>query len=577
MSNRLQDMQQDNCTFSLENYQTQIDNAFTGLHEKNIISRIWQRDHTVWKSGPEEIANRLGWLDCPETMRGNISEMSEFAENVRTEGFTQALLLGMGGSSLAPEVFQKTFGVKDGYLDLAVLDSTDPGAVLAAERKLDLSKTIFLVSSKSGGTVETMSLFKYFYNRVAQVAGDNRAAKHFTAITDPGSSLEATARAYRFRKIFLNDPDIGGRFSALSYFGLVPAALIGVDLLKLLERAKTMASQCCKDDLKQTENPGARLGVIMGELAKHGRDKVTLILSPKIASFGAWIEQLIAESTGKEGGGVLPVATEPVGPPEVYCSDRLFVSIRYMNDLTHEAAVQNLTAAGHPVLQIDLDEVFALGSEFFKWEFATAVACWKLGVNPFNQPNVESAKARTRKMVAEFREKGELPTTEPTFLEKGIAVYTDIDSDNLAGALQDFLGKAQTENSKPRSYCALQAYIQPTSSNDAALGQLAKSIRDHFRVATTYGYGPRFLHSTGQLHKGDAGNGLFIQITANMAEDIAIPDKAGASASSMTFGVLKMAQALGDRQALLDCGRQVIRFDLGDDVVGGLERLAEMG
>ena len=566
-----EDAHQSDNNFSLKEYQPRIDKASIELHAQNSVQRIWQHDHTVWKSEPKEITNRLGWLESPESMQAHIQEIGDFVSEVRESGLSNILLLGMGGSSLAPEVYSRSFGRKDGYLDLAVLDSTDPGAVLAADRQLDLSKTLFIVSSKSGGTIETLSFFKYFYHRVAGKVGEDHAGKHFIAITDPGSGLQAMAKESRFRKTFINDPDIGGRFSALSHFGLVPAALIGVDLSKLLESANAMAHQCQKNNPVQDENPGARLGVIMGELAKAGRDKVTLILSPQIASFGAWVEQLIAESTGKEGVGILPVATEPVCPADVYSHDRLFVYFRFADDTTYDAAARDLAAAGHPVLRYDLRNVCELGSEFFKWEFATAVACWRLGLNPFDQPNVESAKTQARKMVAEFQQKGILPVLTPSFSESGITVYSDIDSDNLAGTLHDFLEQA----SRPGSYCALHAFILPASSNEKALRLLATTIRDKYRLATTYGYGPRFLHSTGQLHKGDSGNGLFIQITANMPSDAAIPDEAGSEASSISFGVLKSAQALGDRQALLDCGRQVVRLDLGDDIVGGLERLAD--
>lgn len=560
----------------LGTYQATVGTALAEIAENRIIHRIWAHDHTVWKPEPTEITNRLGWLHTAEVMRKNLYRLEELVEAVRAEGYTHALLLGMGGSSLAAEVFRKTFGVKEGYLDLAVLDSTDPGAVLAHAEQLDLAHTLFIVSTKSGTTVETLSFFKFFYNRVAdalrpgsgQTLGADRAGEHFVAVTDPGSKLADLAKCYGFRTTFLNDPDIGGRYSALSYFGLVPAALVGVDVSRLLDRALAMASEC-GPDVAVRDNPAAWLGAILGELAQAGRDKATFAISPAIASFGDWVEQLIAESTGKEGTGILPVVGEPMGPPDVYGDDRLFVYWRLGVPLpnpppharegecdTHDAAIQGLEDAGHPVVRLDLHDPYDLGGQFFLWEMATAVAGHRLGINPFDQPNVEAAKVLARQMVAEYREKGTLPSGESAPL--------------AAKALNDFLAQAQ-----PGAYIALQAYLQPTAETDAALLALRTHLRDQFWLATTVGYGPRFLHSTGQLHKGDVGHGLFIQLTAGDPRDAPIPDEAGSPESSITFGVLKAAQALGDGQALLDAGRRVIHFHLGTDVIGGLKRLME--
>jgi transaldolase/glucose-6-phosphate isomerase len=565
-----------NYSASLGRYQAVVDRALANLRDNSLMSRIWKHDHTVWKSDPTEITNRLGWLHSPEVMMENIPEINAFVEAVRRDGYTHALLLGMGGSSLAPEVFRFTFGVKPGCLDLAVLDSTDPGAVLHHARRLDLKKTLFIVSTKSGGTVETFSLFKYFYNVVMKAVGKDKAGHHFIAITDPGSGLVNTAKEYKFRKTFFNDPNIGGRYSALSYFGLIPAALIGVEVAKLLDRAQTMAcnNEGCNCPVAG-DNTGAWLGAIMGEMAMAGRDKVTLFASPAISSFGAWAEQLIAESTGKENAGILPVAGEEPGPPQVYANDRLFVHLRLEGDNSNDAKIKALADAGHPVVQFDLKDTHDLGGEFFRWEMATTIAGWRLGINPFDQPNVESAKVLARKMVAEFQEKGKLPELTPTIQENGITSYADFSASSVKQALQNFLMQAQANEGKLRSYVALQAYVTPNAATDEALKSLATKIRDSRKLATTIGYGPRFLHSTGQLHKGDAGNGLFIQLTAAMPEDAPIPDKAGDDKSSITFGTLIMAQALGDRQALLDNKRKVIRFDLGNDVVGGLKKLAE--
>lgn len=554
----------------LGQYQTAINTAHVELVQQNILERLWQKDHTVWKPEPTEITNRLGWLHSPEVMQSAIAEINALVTEVRAAGYTHALLLGMGGSSLAPEVFRFTFGVQPGYLDLAVLDSTHPEAVLQHAARLDYHKTLFIVSTKSGGTVETFSFFKYFYNEVQKATGSAKAGEHFIAITDPGSGLADTATQYDFRKTFLNDPNIGGRYSALSYFGLVPAALLGVNIARLLERARACASDM------STNNSGLWLGAIMGELAIAGRDKVTLVASPALASFGAWAEQLIAESTGKEGMGILPVVEEQLGTPTAYANDRAFVFLRLQNEAPPDAASAALMQAGHPVVQLVLREAYDLGAEFFRWEIATIIASQRLGINPFDQPNVESAKVLARKMVAEFHATGKLPELTPTFQEHGLTLYADLPANSIASALHNFFASAQTATQPPRAYVALQVYIPATVALEAALQKLAATLRDKYQLATTIGYGPRFLHSTGQLHKGDAGNGLFIQFTASIANEVPIPNEAGAVESAMSFGTLIMAQAMGDRQALLDNQRRVLRIDLGKDVEGGIRQLQEM-
>ncbi len=563
---------QKNYHFSLGHYQSAVDAALTDLRDNTIMARIWKHDHTVWKSEPTEITNRLGWLHSPEVMMEAIPEITALVEAVRAEGYTHALLLGMGGSSLAPEVFRFTFGVKSGYLDLAVLDSTDADAVQAHAKRLDPAKTLFIVSTKSGGTVETFSFFKYFFNLTAAKIGAEKTGAHFIAITDPGSGLADTAKKYNFRKTFLNDPNIGGRYSALSYFGLVPAALIGVEVKVLLDRAAAMVcnSEGCNCP-QGGDNSSGKLGAIIGAMAAAGRDKVTLIASPPIKYFGAWAEQLIAESTGKENVGILPVDGEELGAPEVYANDRLFVYLRLEGDATHDAKIEALRQAGHPVVQLNLRDLYDLGAEFFRWEMATIIAGRRLGINPFDQPNVESAKVLARQMVAAYQKEGKLPELTPSLRANGVAVYSEVAAKTLGEALNKFLAQANSG----RDYVALQAYVQPTPETDAALQKLRTKIQIRLRLATTVGYGPRFLHSTGQLHKGDAGNGLFIQFTSDPKQDAAIPDEAGEAKSSMTFGVLKLAQALGDRQALLDAKRRVIRFHLGKNVVGELQKLAE--
>jgi transaldolase/glucose-6-phosphate isomerase len=557
---------------SLGEYQAAVDAALEEMVADRIVPRIWAHDHTVWRPEPKEITNRLGWLHIADKMLEQRYRLKDLVESVLADGYTDVLLLGMGGSSLAPEVFSQVFGGRvAGMPKLAVLDSTDPGAVLAHAERLDPAKTLFIVATKSGGTVETLSFFKYFYTWTAQALGAEKAGRHFVAITDPGSKLQALAEEYGFRVTFLNDPNIGGRYSVLSYFGLVPAALVGVDVETLLEQSLTMACNCepcnCPID---GDNNGAWLGAVLGELAKAGRDKVTFITSPPLTSFGDWVEQLIAESTGKDGGptgvgGILPVVGEPVGAPDVYSDDRLFVYLRLDGDGTHDEAVQFLQDAGQPVVRLRLRDLYDLGEQFFLWEMATAVAGHRLGINPFDQPNVEAAKVLARQAVTAYRETGQLPEDEPAPLTKA--------------ALTAFLAQAQPgdpSTGSGRSYIALQAYVQPTAETDAALLALRTRIRDTRKLATTVGYGPRFLHSTGQLHKGDRGNGLFIQFTSDPLRDVGIPDEAGKPDSGMTFGLLKMAQALGDKQALEDAGRRVIRFHLGSDVASSLREVAEM-
>ena len=541
-----------NLTANLGDYQNAVDKALADLKTKRIIERIWAGDHTVWKPEPTEISNRLGWLRIAEAMQAELDRLRELGGSLREEGITHALLLGMGGSSLAPEVFAKTFGPATDGLELAVLDSTDPSAVLAFDQRLDPAKTVYIVSTKSGGTVETLSFFKYFYNRAVSTLGRAQAGHHFIAITDPGSRLADTAARFSFRRTFLNDPNIGGRYSALSFFGLVPAALVGLDVEQLLERAVSAAQASQEPDCE-----AARLGAIMGELAKAGRDKLTLITSPEVASFGDWVEQLIAESTGKEGTGILPVVAEPLGPPQVYGDDRLFVHLALPADSAQAQPVADLEAAGHPVIRLKLSDLYDLGEQFFIWELATAVAGQRLDIQPFDQPNVESAKVLARDMVDAYHQSGQLPELTPALEADGIRVYGNAVASSPTEALNIFVKQAQAG-----AYIAIQAYLQPTPETDAALLKIRTALRDQTQLPVTVGYGPRFLHSTGQLHKGDAGRGLFIQLTADAAQDAGIPDQAGEPGSAMSFQVLKLAQALGDRQALIDGGRHVLRLHL---------------
>jgi transaldolase/glucose-6-phosphate isomerase len=555
----------------LGRYRSVVDAAYAGMIKNRVPGRIRQKDYTLWKSAPEEITNRLGWLHGSRAMTGRLKQINDLVDAVQKDGYTHALLLGMGGSSLAPTVFRKIFGVAKGYLDLAVLDSTDPGAVLAFSRKLDLAKTLFIVSTKSGGTVETFSFMKYFFNLTAERYGAAEAGRHFIAITDPGSSLAELAAGNQFRETFLNDPEIGGRYSALSCFGLVPAALMGADVKKLLDRAAVAAEkQMSFEEFHADALSGLYLGAAMGELARAGRDKLTFVFSPRIASFGDWIEQLIAESTGKEGKGILPVVGELLGDSAFYGDDRIFVSIHLAGDEAQDEEITHLEKAGQPIIKISLQDVYDLGGQIFLWEMATAVAGHILGINPFDQPDVEAAKVLARKMIVQYREKGFLPEEIPALRHEGIDVYGDFPAHSPGDALNIFVG-----STLPNGYIALHAYLQPIAETNMALLRLRNALRDQCRLATTMGYGPRFLHSTGQLHKGDRGRGVFIQLTADDPCDVPIPDEMGQPGSSLSFGVLKAAQALGDLQALRNAGRPVIRFHLGGDIAGGLKILTE--
>lgn len=528
-----------------DNVRNLIGSTLAGLRQDRIIERIWQRDHTVWRRDPMEISNRLGWLEVAETMRAHAAEMAAFGEAVRSMRFKHAVLLGMGGSSLCPEVLRATFGSRRGHPELIVLDSTVPAWVRRVSRAIDPRRTLFIVSSKSGSTIEVMSFFKHFWAMVERQK-HGKAGENFIAITDPGASLSALAKQYGFRRAFLNPPDIGGRYSALSYFGLVPAALMGLDLPALLDPAIEMMNAC---KVEAGSNPAAWLGAAMGALAKSGQDKITLVASPSIAAFGLWAEQLIAESTGKDRRGIVPIALEPAAPIEAYSHDRLFVVMRVEGDANaaldrHVAALRN---AGYPVLAIDLHRRDELGAEFFRWEMATAIAGHILGIQPFNQPNVQESKDNTQRVLDKYKSTGAFKADPPADAE----------------SLDDLLGRA-----KPGDYVALMGYFQESPQIAAALHRLRLAILERRHLPTTFGYGPRFLHSTGQLHKGGADNGLFIQLTANAGRDVRIPGEL------FSFRVLSTAQAIGDLASLRAHKRRVIHIDLGSNVAAGIRELA---
>jgi transaldolase / glucose-6-phosphate isomerase len=527
--------------------------------------RVWTKDPTLWKPNPaeqNEITDRLGWLDVTEQMCDALPRLRDLRDDVRRNGFTHAVLFGMGGSSLAPEVLRETFGVADGQPQLIVLDSTDPATILGVERSIDLAHTLFIVASKSGGTIETLSHFKYFHAKVAAQAGD-KAGSQFIAITDAGTSLDKLAQDNHFRAIFRNPADIGGRYSALSFFGLVPAAIIGLDVEKLLDRADTMR-HACHPGASPAANPGLFLGTIMGTLANRGRDKVTLVIAPPISTFGYWIEQLIAESTGKEGKGILPVEGETLGAPEVYGDDRLFVYLRTDEgaDPDQDAKLRALEAAGQPVVRLALRDIYDLGAEFFRWEFATAIAGALIGINAFDQPNVQEAKDATNAILEEYAVTHTLPQPQAILRTENVAIVAGereapllVAAVSLQAALETYIRQV-----KPGDYIALLAYLERTPGTQARLQHIRLRLRDLCRAATTVGYGPRFQHSTGQLHKGGPNTGVFLQFVADDTVDTPIPD------APYTFGVLKQAQALGDLQSLQRHDRRVIRLHLGADI-----------
>ena len=536
-------------------YREKIDRAVRSLEVQKITERIKKTDFTVWKPDPAEISNRLGWLKSPETMLGALSEIRTFAADISRSGISKVVLVGMGGSSLAPEVFARTFEKKKGYPDLLVLDTTDPDAIQSVEKKIIPKRSLILVATKSGGTVETISLMKYFYNRLAISVGEDVGSR-FAAITDPGSGLEKMAKSLKFRKIFLNDPDIGGRYSALSYFGMVPAALIGIDIATILQRAKDFSEQVLID----RDQAALHLGVMIALLADEGKDKLTLIGDATWQYFGPWVEQLIAESTGKEGKGILPVEGEGELPPDRYTSDRCFVVI---SETSGSMTGAGLRKAGFPVFDMLAGAKENIGIQFFLWEIATIVAGHLLDINPFDQPNVESAKIKARELMDKYKATGELEHPEIGFSDNNFEIYGDV----TGSSVQDIIRKFINKNRQKGGYISVHAYMPADHNSHQILQGLRDKLRHAFNCVTTFGYGPRFLHSTGQLHKGDGGKGIYMQILNMSSSDLEIPDEAGKSDSSITFGTLKKAQAFGDREALIAAGRKVLTVVIKSDPV----------
>jgi transaldolase/glucose-6-phosphate isomerase len=536
------------------------------------MQRLWQRDATLWTGSDE--ANWLGWPDIVDEQIAQHDQLVKLAKEVQTRGFQHVLLLGMGGSSLCPEVLRMTFGRFPHFPTLHVLDSTDPGQVKAFEHLIDIPKTLFIVSSKSGSTLEPNIFKQYFFERTKQAVGAVKVGSQFIAITDPGSKMQQVAEADRFLHIFFGRPSIGGRYSALSNFGMVPAAVMGVDTKKFLARAAEM-TRACGPGVTVNDNPGAALGIILGTAANAGRDKVTIITSPGISDLGAWLEQLLAESTGKVGKGIIPVDREHLTTPEGYGSDRVFVYVRLESgaDADQDAKVAAIEKAGHPVVRITMADIYDLGAEFFRWEIATAVAGAILGINAFNQPDVEASKIATRDLTSAYEKTGSLPAEKPVLEDEGIKLFTDEKNAaelakgargdrSLAGYLKAHLARIQGGD-----YFAVLGYIQMNAEHEPSLQALRHLVRDKKRVATCLGFGPRFLHSTGQAYKGGPNSGVFLQITCDDAVELPVPGQ------KYTFGIVKAAQARGDFQVLADRGRRALRVHLGSNLKAGLATL----
>ncbi|MBE9501331.1 MAG: bifunctional transaldolase/phosoglucose isomerase [Chloroflexi bacterium] len=557
----------DRQTLNLGAYEAAVQERIISLEQARFSARLWRKDSSLWKNEPESqaiIRNSLGWLHLAEKMEEQLDILSDFVAEARAAGLRHVVHMGMGGSSLAPLVFQRTFAPARYALPLTVLDTNDPATILKIERELPIADTLFIVASKSGTTAEPLAFEDYFYAKVKALKGD-RARENFVAITDPGTPLANLAQERGFRRIFRNFPDIGGRYSALSHFGLVPAALMGVNISELLVRALRM-THACISCVQVQDNHGVVLGAVMGELARRGRDKVTFLVPQPIAALGMWLEQLLAESTGKGGTGILPVAGEPLGDPSVYGDDRLFVHIRLRDNFNDafERGVEALREVGQPVVTIQMEDRLDLGQEFFRWELATATIGAILEINPFDQPNVQESKDNTNRLLNELRQTGKLPEHAPTLSEGPLRFYAAERAESAKDLLRAIFAQA-----RPGDYLALQAYLTETPATEQALQAIRLRLRDSLRLATTLGYGPCFLHSTGQFHKGGPNTGLFLQLTADDIEDAPIPG------APYTFGMFRRAQALGDLEALRKHGRRVVHVHLGADVGQGLAALGQ--
>ena len=562
-------------TFSLSHIlSAAVDETLDDWNAGSKIKGLWARDASIWTNRDED--KWLGWLDIVNEQQRSIRRLANFAEEVRDAKFSHVLLLGMGGSSLCPEVIRKSFGKITGFPELHVLDSTDPAQIKTFENKIDLANTLFIVSSKSGTTLEPNIFKQYFFERTRQAVGDDEVGKRFVAITDPGSKLRQSAETERFRKIFLGVPTIGGRYSALSDFGIAPAAAMGVDVAKFLNRTSEMV-RACGPEVPVRDNPGVVLGSILGVAHSQHRDKITIIASPGIYDLGAWLEQLLAESTGKNGKGLIPVDRESPAKPETYGEDRLFVYLKLKSDPDGDQgfAINALERAGQPVVRILINDVYDLGQEFFRWEIATAVAGSIIGINPFDQPDVEASKIATKRLTEEYERSGSLPAETPIFAAEGIKLFADESNAKALNAeigdrsLTEYL-KAHLDRLQPGDYFAMLAYIEMNDAHETALQAARHMVRDTKHVATCLGFGPRFLHSTGQAYKGGPNTGVFLQITCDDAADLPVPGQ------TYTFGVVKAAQARGDFEVLAERGRRALRVHLGGDVNAGLAQLKSL-
>jgi transaldolase/glucose-6-phosphate isomerase len=534
------------------------------------VRRLWAGDARLWTGADEE--KWLGWLRVAEKEGVNARFFSRLSDNISSQGFTHAVLLGMGGSSLGPEVLTETFGPQQAHPRLLVLDSTDPAQIRTIESMIDPARTLFIVSSKSGTTLEPNILMQYFYERAKAAVGADEVGSRFVAVTDPGSKLETSAQHDRFRHVAFGLPNIGGRYSVLSDFGLVPAAAMGLDVGRLLDAARRMM-RSCNADVPPADNPAVVLGTVLGVLGKGGRDKVTIVTSPRIADFGGWLEQLLAESTGKEGKGLIPIDAEPLGAPDAYGTDRVFVSMRLSGeeDGERQVALAALEHAGHPIVYIVLTDRYHIAQQFFHWELATAVAGAILGINPFDQPDVEASKDRTRKLTAAYEKSGTLPAEAPVIKEGDLTLFGcngKVAAPRHGGSLADHL-RAHLDQIRDGDYCALLAYIERNKIHRDALQKIRLLIRDRKRVATCLEFGPRFLHSTGQAYKGGPNTGIFLQITCDDPNDVQVPGQ------KYTFGVVKAAQARADLEVLAQRGRRALRVHLGPHVAAGLAQLDE--
>lgn len=551
---------------------TTVKSTIEDWQSRGKMQRLWQRDATLWTG--EDESKWLGWLDIVDEQIAQHEQLQSLAKEVHTRGFEHILLLGMGGSSLCPEVLRLTFGRIPQFPTLHVLDSTDPAQVKAFEHQIDIAKTLFIVSSKSGSTLEPNIFKQYFFERAKQVLGATKAGSHFIAVTDPGSKMQQVAEGDHFLHIFFGRPSIGGRYSALSNFGMVPAAVMGLDTKKFLSRTAEMV-RACGPDVTVDANPGATLGIILGAAANAGRDKITIITSPGISDLGAWLEQLIAESTGKIGKGIIPVDREHLTVPEEYGHDRIFAYVRLEGkvDADQEAKVEAIEKAGHPVVRITMADTYDLGAEFFRWEIATAVAGSVIGINPFNQPDVEASKIVTRELTTAYEKDGSLPTEEPVAEDSGVKIFTDVinaaELAKIVGSDKTLTGylKAHLSRIKDGDYFAVLGYLQMNAEHEETLQNIRHAVRDKKRVATCLGFGPRFLHSTGQAYKGGPNSGVFLQVTCDDSVELPVPGQ------KYTFGIVKAAQARGDFQVLADRGRRALRVHLGSNLKAGLAAL----